>query len=255
MTSNGWMVECPDCPPPRFVLDPTAPDFTNSTNPGQINAPVSKPPATPADARVFDSFSRNNSTYILGGKGGLGSTEGGSAGPLAWQTNTVASAPQPFGILDGHAVLLANDTALAWVSTGASSADLDVRVERTLGAYGSGGNTGLSFRVMDQNNFFFAYTSDDESDASRPKMLSLGYYQAGVRTILANSISMPSGSWKTLRIVTLASGGIKVYADDALVYSASSAVFANATGAGLFNNAPGLALTNRWDNFTALEAQ
>ena len=39
-----------------------------------------------------------------------------------------------------------------------------------------------------------------------------------------------------------------IYADAALDYSTSSAIFADATGAGLFNNAPGLALTNRWDN-------
>ncbi|HEX8891598.1 MAG TPA: carboxypeptidase regulatory-like domain-containing protein, partial [Pyrinomonadaceae bacterium] len=255
MTPNGWILECPDCQTPRFVLDPTAPDFTNPTNPGQINAPFNSPPATPGNALVFDSFSRNNSTYILGSKGGLGATEGGSAGPLTWQTNLDAAQAQPFGILAGHAVLLVNDTALAWVSTGAGGADLDLRVERTLGTYGSGSNTGLCFRVMDKNNFFFAYTSDDESDASGPKKLSLGYYQNGVRTILASGISMSSGSWKTLRVVTLASGSIKVYADNALVYSASSPVFAASTGAGLFNNASGLALTNRWDNFTALAAQ
>jgi hypothetical protein len=31
-------------------------------------------------------------------------------------------------------------------------------------------------------------------------------------------------------------------------------VLSNATGAGLYNNAPSLGLTNRWDNFTVYAA-
>ncbi|HKC64031.1 MAG TPA: hypothetical protein VKB86_10355, partial [Pyrinomonadaceae bacterium] len=253
--SGGYPVECPSCQTPRFVLDSTAPDFSNPSNPGQINAPFNSPPAMPARARVFDSFSRSNSTYILGGKGGLGSTEGGSSGQLAWQTDSDVAQPQPFGILSGHAVLLADRTALAWVSTATGSGNLDVRVDRTLGRYGSGGNTGLSFRVMDKNNYFFAYTSDNKDDSSATKKLSIGYFQAGARTLLASGISTPSGNWHTLRVVTLQTGSINIYADDTLVYSATSAVLTNATGAGLFNDAPGLALANRWDNFTVMDAQ
>jgi hypothetical protein len=248
----GYIIACPDCPTPRYVLDPTAPDFSNPGNPGQINAPFSGPPATPDSALVFDSFSRNNSTYILSGKGGLGITEGGSVGPQTWRTNVDPAQPQPFGILSGRAVLLANDTALAWVSTGSSTGNLDVRVDRKLGLYGNGVNTGLCFRVVDKNNFFFAYTSDDQQDSSRPKQLSIGYYQSGVRTNLISGIAMPSNSWKTLRVITTQSGSIKVYADDELIYSTTSPVFASAVGAGLYNNAPGLGLTNRWDNFTVL---
>jgi protocatechuate 3,4-dioxygenase beta subunit len=249
---KGYTVDCPTCATPRYVLDPTAPDFSNPGNPGQINAPVGSPPATPVGARVFDSFSRNNSTYILGGKGGLGATETGSAGAQVWQTNQDAGALQPFGILGGHAVLLANDVAVAWVSTGASTGNLDVRVDRTLGQFGSGANTGLSFRVTDKNNFFFAYVSDDPENPAQPTKLFLGYYQSGVRTVLLSGLSMPASNWKTLRVVTTQSGGIVVYADHAQVYSTTNLTFANATGAGLFNNAAGLSLTNRWDNFTVL---
>jgi len=254
MLSNGWIAECPECPTPRFVLDPSAPDFSNPSNPGQVNAPFSSAPATPDGSLVFDSFSRNNSTHILGGKGGLGATQGGSAGPQSWQTNLDSALPQSFGILSGHAVLLANDTALAWVSTGATNGNLDVRVDRTLGSFGSGTNTGLCFRVVDKNNFFFAYTSDDEDDPSKPRKLSIGYYQSGARTILAGGIALPTDSWKTLRTVTTQSGSISVYVGNTLVYSTSSVVFASATGAGLYNNAPALGLTNRWDNFTVLNA-
>ena len=252
---HGYMVECPDCPTPHYVLDPSAPDFSNPSNPGQINAPFPVGPATPVAARVFDSFSRNNSTFILGGKGGLGSTETGSEGPLIWKMNADPAYPQPFGILNGHAVLLMNDPALAWVSLSAGSGNLDVRVDRTLGTYMTGANTGVTFRVVDQYNYFFAYTSNNESAPSAPKTLSVGYYQTGVRTVLVSGIPMPAFGWRTLRIVTLQTGSINVYADGTLVWSTSNPLFVNATGAGLFNNAAGLALTNRWDNFTVLNAQ
>jgi hypothetical protein len=254
MTPNGWILNCPECPPPQFVLDPTAPDFSNPGNPGQINAPFSSPPSTPGGARVFDSFSRNNSTYILGSKGGLGATETGSAGTQVWHTNMGEGELQPFGILSGHAVLLANEMAVAWVSTGASVGNLDVRVNRTLGLHGSGSNTGLSFRVLDKANFFFAYTSDDQDDPAKPQKLFLGYYQSGVRTVLASGLSLPANNWKTLRVVTTQAGGITVYADNVQVYSTTNLTLATATGAGLFNNTAGLSLANRWDNFTVLNA-
>jgi hypothetical protein len=94
---------------------------------------------------------------------------------------------------------------------------------------------------------------NNPSDPSAPKTLSVGYYQTGVRTALVSNISMPAGSWRTLRIVTLQTGSINVYADRTLVYSTSNPLFVNATGAGLFNNVAGLALTNRWDNFTVFK--
>jgi hypothetical protein len=245
---------CPGCPIPKFVIDPTAPDFSNPSNSERPTTLIGNPPATPGGARVFDSFTRDNSTYILGGKGGLGTTEAGTAGKKTWQTNLGATEQQPFGILGGRAVLLANDRAVAWISTGESVGNLDVRVERAAGAYSSGVNTGLSFRVVDKDNFFFAYTSDEEANASGPKKLTVGYYQAGARFVLASGVTMSPGNWKTLRVVTTGLGTIGVYADNTLVYSTTSPIFATATGAGLFNNAPGLALTNRWDNFTVLDA-
>jgi len=252
--SNGYTVDCPDCPTPRFVLDPTAPEFSNPSNPGTIIAPFSPAPATPSSALIYDSFSSNNSTYILGGSGGLGATEGGAAGTQTWQTNADASGPQPFGILSGRAILLANDTSLAWVPTGSSTGNLDIRVDRRLGSYGNGVNTGLCFRVIDKNNFFFAYTSDGTDLPSTSKKLSVGYYRSGSQILLASDITISSPNWKTLRVVTLQSGSINIYADNVLLYSTNSVVLAAAAGAGLYNNGPRLGLTNRWDNFTVLPA-
>ena len=51
-----------------------------------------------------------------------------------------------------------------------------------------------------------------------------------------------------------AGGKIVVYADNEEVYTTTNPTFAEATGAGLFNHAAGLSLTNRWDNFKVFEA-
>jgi concanavalin A-like lectin/glucanase superfamily protein/carboxypeptidase family protein len=246
-TANGVLYPCEGCPLPQFVIDPTAPDFAHPNQPGQITAPVDTPSAVPIGALIFDSFSRRNSTYVLGGSGGLGSSEGGSSGSKLWQTNEGGSGPQPFGILNGRGVLLANTTALAWVKTGSGGADFDIRVDRRPRGFGTGHNTGISFRVVDSNNYFFAYSSDG-ANASQPQTLTIGRCLAGLRTVLASGVLLPI-SWTTMRVVTTEAGLVLVYADDTLAYSTISSLLSNSDGMGLYNNGPGLSLTNRWDNF------
>jgi hypothetical protein len=233
--------------PPNFISDPTAPDFANANNPGQVSAPVDAPPSSPASSLVFDSFSRKNSTYILGGIGGLGATEGGSRGPLAWKTSEAdMTKRQPFGILNGHGVLLADATSLAWVNAGSS--DVRVQSTRTRGTGGAGYNTGLAFRVADTRNYFFAYTGGDDG-----RRLNLGYYVAGSRVKLVTDLAMPDG-WSNLGVVTSATGALQVYADGALVYSTTNMVMSQNTGAGIYSDGTGMALTNRWENFTVSPA-
>lgn len=248
-TANGVLFPCNGCPVPQFVIDPTAPDFSHPNSPGLITAPVASPAAAPPGALVFDSFSRKNSTYILGGMGGLSSTESGTAGQRTWSPNIPQNQPQPFGILNGRVVLLSNTVAVAWIN--GPTPNVDIRVDRRPGVWGAGDNTGLSFRVADANNYFFVYTSGD-SQASQPQLLTLGFYNNGSRNELASGISLPSGRG-TLRVVSKTDGTINVYAG-ALIYSSTNALLANASGAGLYNNGPGLALTNRWDNFTVFAA-
>jgi hypothetical protein len=240
--SNGYPSPCPNCPVPRLVVDPTAPRFTDIGNPGQIVAPVDTPASAPAGALVFDSFSRPNSTYILGGLGGLGTTEVGAA----WVSNPASGGRQPFGILNGRAVLLADERVVAWTQVAANS--LDIRVERRLNTIAAGKNTGICFRVVDGNNYFFAYTTGEGS-----QRLTVGHYLNGVRTEIAHNVELP-GSWQRLRVVTWNDGRLSVYADELLLHSSIQALMANASGAGLYNEGPGMALTNRWDNFTVLVA-
>lgn len=253
-TVNGILFPCDGCPLPQYVTDSTAPDFAAGM---ARQAPIvpGSPAPVPASARVFDSFSRANSTYLFNNPGGLGATEGGSDGARSWQTGVAANAPQPFGILNGRAVLLANGVVTTWVETKATTGNLNIAVDRHTGASGSGRNTGLSFRVADAVNYFFAYTSDRSSSDASGQTLAVGYYKAGVRTDLVKDLEMPAQPWTTLRVATYADGRINVFIDSALVYQTTNNTMMNATGAGLYNNGRGLGLTNRWDNFTVSDAQ
>ena len=250
-TTAGVIFDCGGCPPPQFVIDPSAPNFATNTPPAPVSTPT--PAAVPGGALVYDSFSRENSTYLFGSQGGLGSTEGGSSGTRVWQTNQTAGSPQPFGILNSIAVLLANDVSLAWVQTGSATGNVDVRCDRRRGRWGRGLDTGLSFRVVDAGNFFFAYTST-AGGSGGSQLLKVGYYANGQRTDLTTGVALPA-NWSTLDVITQASGDVKVYADGVLVYSTNNPLLATATGAGLYNNSAGLGLLNRWDNFTVLNAQ
>jgi hypothetical protein len=248
-TTAGILGDCGSCPPPQFVTDSTAPNFATGAASQQVGVPA--PPAVPVGALVFDSFSRANSTYMFGGKGGLGSTEGGTAGQQLWQMKAGADGLLPFGILNGHVVLLGDDTSVCWVNTGSSSGNLDIRATRWRGRWGSGIDTGLSFRFVDQDNYFFAYTSDSIASPG-DQFLNVGSFINGARSMIASGLPIPS-TWSTLLVSTRANGDIRVFIDTRLVYSTNIAALANANKAGLFNNSGGLGLVNRWDNFMAFE--
>jgi hypothetical protein len=129
---------------------------------------------------------------------------------------------------------------------------VDVRVDRFNGRWGSGKNTGLSFRVLDAVNFCFAYTADG-ADLSSPRVVRVGCYLNGQRVDLTNGVAIPS-TWTTLQVVTSNSGDLRIYIDGGLVFSSNSPILASASGAGLYNNSSGLGLVNRWDNFTVFNA-
>ena len=185
-TTAGILADCEACPPPQFVVDSTAPNFATGVAPQPVGVPA--PLAVPGGALIFDSFSRANSTYMFGGKGGFGSTEGGAAGPQVWQMKADANQLLPFGILNGHGVLLGDDTSVCWVNTGSTPGNLDIRVSRQRGRWGSGIDTGLSFRVVDQANYFFAYTSDSIASPGI-QFLNVGSVINGTRSMIATGSS------------------------------------------------------------------
>jgi hypothetical protein len=237
-------------PPPQFVIDPTAPTANRSSSPAMPAKNVLTPPPVPNRARIFDSFSRQHSTYAFDGKGGLGSTESGTAGARVWQYSNPSGGRAPYGILNGRAVILSNNTHAAWVPTGISSANINVRVDRRPGRWDSGISTGLVFRWRDAQNFFFAYTTGTTATTQK---LYVSFFANGTRRTLVSDAAMPE-RWTTLSVATFKDGRIEVYANTTLVYSTNSSVLANETGAGLWNWGPGQALANRWDNFTVLDA-
>ncbi|HEX8179273.1 MAG TPA: carboxypeptidase regulatory-like domain-containing protein [Pyrinomonadaceae bacterium] len=246
----GLLIFCEECPRPQYVVDPSAPNFATQHAPAPQQF---TPPQPPHAALVFDSFTRPNATYALGGSGGLGMTEGSSLDALVWQSVAPAAARQPFGIQNGRVVILADETAMAWLSLApAAPGDLEIRADRHAGLWGSGLDTGLSFRVADAQNYFFAYTGEQGPDEG-VRALTVGYYAEGTRTDLATKLPLPRG-WKTLRVVTLRDGTLSVYADATLVYTTTNELLATANGVGLYNDRAGLGLTNRWDNFTVYAA-
>ncbi len=237
-------------PAPQFIIDPTAPTASTTASPVVPGGSQNTPPPIPSRARVFDSFSRGNSTYAFDGNGGLGSTEGGSAGPQVWQYNRGPGEPLTFGILNGRAVMLGNESRGAWVSAGNGTANLDITVDRRPGFYGTGIATGLLFRFQDISNFFYAYTTGDTATTQK---LMIGYYSGSGVVVLARDKTMPE-LWTTLRIITLESGSIQIFADSTLVYSTNISLLATAKNAGLWNFLYGQGLVNRWDNFAIYDA-
>lgn len=184
--------------------------------------------------------------------GGLGKTEAGSAGVQAWRIGspfTASYGPGNFGILNGRVADLVGRPALAWIPE-AGTADMEVTVDRRLGTYIAGINTGLALRVQDQNNFLWACTTGNSATST---ILRLGTVIAGVKTEILTT-AMPV-TWTTLR-VTSVGDTIRAYADDgvggwvAVGGPQTISSFNTAHGAGLWNNYAVSGMPTRYDNFT-----
>jgi hypothetical protein len=88
----------------------------------------------------------------------------------------------------------------------ASNSALTVQSDRQNATYGSGVDTSVAFRVKVADNFWFAYTHDSGTK------LSLGYYQAGIRTDVASYNML--AAWTTLKVSTKPTdGGINIVAN------------------------------------------
>lgn len=139
-------------PLPYWVYDPKCPVQYPAPDEADWGGTIPTPSAVPSGARIFDSFSRANQTRGTESVNfvGLGSTEGGSLGPRAWNYVTI------WGIFKGRAVWLhtaAVNKAIAWVEN--DIADMDVSVIRV--PHGGGGfatgDVGLVLRYVDESNY------------------------------------------------------------------------------------------------------
>lgn len=242
-TPNNFVTGAvPVYPYPGFTVDTGSP-FAVTGAPALPNELIDTPPATPSGAAIFDSFSRRNQTFAFQTAPTLGSTEGGSMGPLAW---SILSGT--WGILCGRAVCLGTG-GVAAVDCG--DVNHDVRVDRwqtstTAPAEQMSARAWLCFRVTDKDNYYDAY-GDPTSGLAIRKVVS------GSATNLATA-SDPGGGWTTLRVtasgstLTLYTGLNGTFTQRAQV---SDSTYTTQTKVGL----PNLSVfnsMNRYDNFTVI---
>lgn len=238
-------------PLPRPVIDPTCPLNPHETV--ALTSAVPAAPATPAGAKIFDSFSRAEQlpTWLDSTieQLSLGATEAGSLGPKVWQGSDIA-----WGIQQGRAIQTAFG-GVKWVQN--DSADMDVRIDRRVvnGLHG----TGLAFRVQDASNFWYVNTIGPTSAPSGGDgQVRVGRKVAGVATDVGTP-ALPATNWTTLR-ATAAGTTITIYVDNGsggwtqIAQYLSQTVFQAEVGAGVFcPNLDGPRLGfRRHDNFTVL---
>jgi hypothetical protein len=171
---------------PRWLVDNTCPYGQPYSSPLPREA-IPAPGAPPANCLVFDSFGRRNQTPAFQHHPTLGTTEAGSLGVKTWQYEF----PDSWGILGGKAVPTRITSSLAWVPSVAYNQD--VRVTRTIGGANTGG-TGISFRVKDRLNHWFAYVNPTTHN------VTVYSYTAGVLSA-AHTFTTGSTTWTILRIV------------------------------------------------------
>jgi hypothetical protein len=208
------------------------------------------PPSTPPGALAFDSFSREDSTWAFDAIPSLGSTEAGTLGPLVWQSGGLGSfggATSRWGSHSGRAVFLDSVPGVAWIEGGTS--DAAVSVDRRIGSYNSGYRwTGVSFRVVDRNNLWFAWLGASG--------LMVGKVVGGT-FVWQQTVPWPSpalDSCPTVKVRAVASS-IEVYGCSTLLASISDATHQTATKWGVVHYGNSSRVPQsivRYDNFTLL---
>ena len=234
---------------------------------------VLTPRAVPSGAKVFDSFQRANQTFAFQTNPTLGSTEGGSLGPLAWSQGSGGSygAGSPnycsWGILGGMAIPLPGGCTTAWVNTG--SATQDVRITRSIFQQGTSGAQGfctstgavaLAFRVQDASDYWgFCVTPTSYSVGPQGSFYwSLFNMVAGTITSLGGG-TVSLGANPSLRITANGTTITAYYGTDGVpgtwtqLAQVTSSVLETATGAGITTTYGGSSFLNnlaRYSNFT-----
>lgn len=264
-TTNGVLSDIRTSPP-QFTIDVNMPNWENPVQPaGKTYTPLS----VPGGALVFDSIQRKNRTLAFNGVGGMGSTEGGSKGALAWNQvlTEFFSHAYSFGILNEQFVYLGQTTAFvggtAWVEVG--QANMDIRVDRKTMpvSYNCGVSTSILFRYKDASNYWYATTmgTNGAIGTGAAQKLFVGKVVAGVTTQIHRNVACPA-SWTTLRVTTKSTGVYAVFCDATSVASGTVADGETETKAGIIaigdpqNYGTGTGyqgLTHRWKNFTIFD--
>lgn len=228
-TGNGFDNDRSTYPSPQFIVDNDVPNCVGGTQTPQPAGRVYTPAAVPGGALVFDSIERKNSTYSFDGLGGMGSTEGGSLGPLAW-IDASPTATKHFGILNEQFVFLA-DGGDSFARVAIAQTNLDIRVSRKVSdSYGAGISTGIMFRYVNDLNYCFAATN---GTTRANQVLYIGQVVAGAATAWTGNGNACPAAWTVLRLLTKSDGTYQVLCDATSVVSNNNAQHAAGTGAGI----------------------
>lgn len=172
-----------------------------------------------------DTFDRADNTA-------LGSTDGGSLGPLAWTESCVSIAT--------NRVSITADDAVAFIDV----LDADVVVSATVNL-AAGKALGVVARYSDANNFLFAYLRDVGGDG-----IVIYSKEAGSYTVQAVTAMTVTAATDYAVAFTVNGTAISATVDGANLVSWTSSFNQAATKVGLYSgNANGSA--SRFDNFTA----
>lgn len=250
----------PSWGPPQYAYDPNLAAMFAQWPPVQNRIPPS-PEASPSGAKIFDSFSRKDTTPLWvplqasKSQCTLGTTEGGSLGQLPW-TTTVGS---DWAVFNGTAVCCGNTQIAQGVYVQNNSGDMDVQVTRSNaagynptslagGIAGNSTDVGLVFRLQDASNYWFLSPLHNSSQ----NRTSINTRVAGTNTVIANW-NFPNFTWKTLRIVA-AGTTITGYVDNGstgwtqIGQVTAQTQFQTATGVGLYYTSGGTPV--HFSNFT-----
>ena len=180
---------------PYWVRDSNGPFGRSYGSPAPVRT-LSAVPSVPANALIYDSFTRQNQNHAFQTSPVLGSTEGGSLGVLAWTQELIGAAsnsfPGKWGVHDEYAVVLSTGPTIAHVESG--TANHDVRISRRKSGY-NGGETAVAYRIQDRSNFYLAHYVPSSDRVLVFRVV------AGTATQIASLI--PPASWTVLRVTAV----------------------------------------------------
>jgi hypothetical protein len=184
-------------PLPQWVKDDTCPYGRDFTSPQPTT--LSRSAGTvPGGALGYSAF-RVDDTPAFSQLPGLGALEGGTLAGTAAQAGIpsvfLAQTRAPWGRLANSAVCLEQVPTVGWWPLG--SATQDIRVTRDLpGTYLVGG-TGISFRVIDANNWWAAMVPGTDGGQKLYVTKCLG----GTPQATVAVYDLPNNTWTGLRVV------------------------------------------------------
>ncbi len=224
---------------------PMVAHFTNTPmDPGYIQtAPtrVFATPTIPSGAKHYDSFSRNDQEFFHLNAPTIGSTEGGSLGPVPWRVALPYGEASlvdghDLGIYNGRAVCLGGQRTIAYVPNNTADADVRVSRRRTPPFDVGDGSVGVAVHMADDRHGYVVLALDLIGVEHRIYVYRMDGSTNG--TLIAN-VALADFSWETFRVVTSGTT-ISAYTDTTLQLQIDDPTYASATGVGMYFDYSGM---------------